>query len=76
MQKFKAGDKVLFFRDVSNEPCDRDKYLGGIITLGDETTIGIPLEGSKVHYFIQECYGYIVRDVEIRGLTKLDKALL
>lgn len=65
--KFKTGDKVLFYRDVSNyTPSARNALLGTVITLGEEAT---PLEkcGCTQAWRIVEMgsRGLVVRDNEI-----------
>lgn len=74
---FKPGDKVLFYRDITGKSSysQRNKFLGKVITLTSTTEDGIHWGGSKEKWNFKELDGWIVRDNEIRKLTKLELVL-
>lgn len=73
---FKVGDKVIFYRNVSDSK-NRDHLLGNQYTIIDiNGTPGSFDSKYRVMFKESDARGWIFRDNEICGITKLEKVLL
>jgi hypothetical protein len=63
---YKPGDKVVFYRDVTDWKGKRDELLGKVITITREVqSYYQPQYGATAAYYFEELPSYFVRDNEI-----------
>lgn len=73
-RKFKAGDRAVFYRSMTGRNGVREGYLNTVVTLVKDEGSHYA-EGGEQNWTTKEIKFYVVGNLELRFLTKLDKAL-